>query len=64
MLSIDFQRKIYAAHKANPFAVTKHGSYGYAIAYNPTCTIHTWIIRQKHGEMKFHWLQPLDENIR
>lgn len=64
MLSLDFQQKIYAAHKTNPYGGVKHGAYSYAIAYNPTCAIHTWIIRQKNTETKFHWLQPLDESIR
>lgn len=64
MLSIDFQRRIFSAHERNPFAVVHHGAYSYAIAYNPTCAIHTWVIRQKNTETKFHWLQPLDESIR
>lgn len=59
----EFQQKIYTAYKANPEAITSHGKYEYAIAYNATCTIHTWIIRRVKGGI-FHWYMPLDEEIR
>ncbi len=65
-LSKNFQEKIYNAHKANN--VVTHGNYEYAIAYNAVASIHTWIIRRKMStcgvDGKWHWLQPLDEEIK
>lgn len=63
MLSKKFQQKIYETYKENHDATTKHGGYEYSIAYNATCCIHTWIIRRKPNET-WHWLQPLDEDIK
>lgn len=68
MLSKNFQRKIYAAYKEDEVdGRIRHGQYEYSIAYNATASIHTWIIRRKRtlgygGE--WHWLQPLDKEIK
>lgn len=65
MLSEKFQSKIYDAYKVNHDATINHGNYEYAIAYNAVASIHTWVIRrQVGGDGKWHWLQPLDENIK
>lgn len=66
MLSIEFKRRIYEAHKANAENTVQHGQYEYAIATNNCCTIHTWIVRRKRinrpgGE--WHWFMPLDLSI-
>lgn len=66
MLSIEFQRRIYNAYKANRENTVQHGQYEYAIATNSCCTIHTWIVRRKRikepgGE--WHWFMPLDLSI-
>lgn len=65
-MKLEFQRKIYNAYKENHKNTVQHGSYEYSIAYNATCSIHTWIIRRKRvvkgGE--WHWLQPLSEEIK
>jgi hypothetical protein len=62
MLSKEFQKKIYDVHKRIKDGYIKHGRYKYAIAYNATASIHTWIIRQE-VDGKWHWLQPLDASI-
>lgn len=62
-MKVKFQQKIFDAYKANHDAVVKHGKYQYAIAYNAICTIHTWIIR-RGIDGKWHWHEPLNENVR
>lgn len=68
MLSKEFQRKIYEAYKADHNSMIKHGKYCYGIAYNACASIHTWIIRRKTGgfyvNCDWHWLQPLDKDIK
>ncbi len=64
MLSKAFQRKIYDAYKKDEEAEIKHGGYIYAIAHNSACAIHTWIIRKGIRDNVFHWLQPLDLDIK
>ena len=66
-LSKEFQRKIYETYKADHDDYYANGAYHYSIAHNATASIHTWIIRRKgnhewHGD--WHWLQPLDEEIK
>ena len=61
MLSVDFQRKVYEAYKQGK--TIRHREYEYTIAYNACATIHTWIIRRKCGG-EYHWLQPLESEVR
>ena len=65
-MKLEFQNKIYNAYKENHENTVQNGKYEYSIAYNETASIHTWIIRRKRvakgGE--WHWLQPLNEEIR
>ena len=61
------QRKIYEVYKINHDDTYRHGKYEYTIAYNATCSIHTWIIRRKRtlgygGE--WHWYMPLSIEIQ
>lgn len=64
MLSKKFQQRVYNAYKQDPDAEVKHGNFTYAIAYNSCANIHTWIIRKGINDNTFHWLQPLDVNIK
>ena len=65
MLKLEFQRKIYDSYKANHENTVQHGKYEYSIAYNATCSIHTWIIRRKRTAKScgWHWLQPLNMEV-
>lgn len=67
MLSKKFQSKIYDTYKQNHENTVRHGQYEYSIAYNGCANIHTWIIRRFTAlpyEDKWHWLQPLDMDIK
>lgn len=67
MLSKEFQRKIYEAYKADHDNIVRHGQYEYSIAHNVCANIHTWIIRRFTAlpyEDNWHWLQPLDKDIK
>lgn len=68
MLSKKFQQKVYSAYKEDHNKMVAHGQYCYGIAYNATASIHTWIIRRKRGgfyvNCEWHWLQPLDVDIK
>jgi hypothetical protein len=64
-MTIEFQRRIYNAYKANKENTVQHGQYEYAIATNNCCTIRTWIVRRRINRLggEWHWLQPLDLSI-
>ncbi len=64
-MKLEFQNKIYNAYKENHENTVQNGKYEYSIAYNATASIHTWIIRRKRvAGSKWHWLQPLSEEIK
>lgn len=61
-LSLETQRKIYEKHKAG-LGPWKGKRYRYAVQYNPTAAVHTWIVRQKLAGGPWEWVQPLDETV-
>ena len=62
MLSKKFQRKVFEAHKEGRSHIK--GNYEYAIQYHPCAVIHTWIVRRYKKEVKWQFLQPLNEEIK
>lgn len=62
MLSINFQKRVFEAHKKQESI--KRGKYSYLIGYNPAAAVHTWICRHNMETKIIEWMQPLDESIR